>query len=144
MSKFLDPLETTEISDSIFTIADHPIRYLSEIAARMFTIPVGFFTDFASVPRWMPVIYALIGDRAHEAAALHDWLYYAAITTRKMADRVLREAVITCGISNWQANLFYIGVRAGGWKAWNEHRKVGDPENGKFADSPDIIRKFAK
>ena len=141
MSKFLDLLSSTEISDSIFAIAEHPFRYQSDVAGRLFTVPVGFFTDFASVPRIVPMIYALLGDTAHEPAAVHDWLYYSAVTTREMADNVLREAIVTFGISAWRATLFFWGVRAGGWAAWNEHRKAGHPEFGKFADSPDILSK---
>ncbi len=141
MSQFLDRLSVTEIDDKIWAISDHPFRYQSDVAGRIITVPVGFFTDFASVPRWMPVIYALLGDRAHEAAAVHDWLYYSAITTRVIADEVIREAIEVCGISHWQAMLFYWGVRAGGWVAWNDHRNAGDPESGKFKDSPDIAGK---
>ncbi len=138
MSEFLDRLDVTEIKDKIWEISDHPFRYQSDLAKRTFTVPVGFFTDFASIPRWMPLIYAMLGDTAHEAAAVHDWLYYAAITTRGVADQVLKEAIEVCGISAWRANLFYAGVRMGGWKSWNEHRKLGDPLNGKFADTPDL------
>ncbi len=138
MSQFLDQLCVTEISDKIWAICDHPFRYQSDVAGKTFNVPVGFFTDFASVPRWLPIIYALIGDEAHEAAAIHDWLYYAAITTRAMADQVLKEAILLCGMPAWKANLFYAGVHVGGWAAWNEHRKLGDPINGKFKDTPDI------
>jgi hypothetical protein len=142
VSAFLDTLSTTEISDSIFAIADHPFRYKSDYAKRMFTVPVGFTTDFASVPRIVPAIYALLGDTAHEPATVHDWLYYAAVTTREAADNVLREAIMVFGIPAWRATLFFWGVRLGGWAAWNGHRKVGDPQKGKFADSPDILSAY--
>ncbi len=69
---------------------------------------------------------------------VHDWLYYAALMTRKMADDVLLEAMKLKGMSAWRCYPIYWGVRAGGWAAWNEHRKLGDPANGKFNDSPDI------
>lgn len=138
MSKFLDALNVTEISDSIFAIADHPFRYQSDLAKRMFTVPVGFFTDFASVPR-LGIIYALLGDRAHEPAVVHDWLYYAAVTTRAMADDVLMEAMATMNLPWYQRYPIWWGVRIGGWAAWDAHRKVGDPINGKFKDTPDIL-----
>lgn len=138
MSKFLDPLNTTEISDSIWEIADHPFRYQSDVADRLITVPVGFFTDFASVPRFLPVVYACLGDLAHQPAVVHDWLYYAAITTREVADQVMLEAMDIWGMSVWKRYPIYWGVRAGGWAAWNKHRKDGDPQNGKFKTSPDI------
>ncbi len=137
MSKFLDTLCTNEISDSIFEVAITPFRYESNIAGRLFTVPVGFFTDFASVPR-LGMVYALLGNYAHQPAVIHDWLYYSAIVSRKMADAVLFEAMGVINLSWWRRDLIFSGVRIGGWHAWNEHRKVGDPLHGKFADSPDI------
>lgn len=134
MAKFLDSLSVTEISDKVWAIADHPFRYQSDIAG-LITVPVGFWTDFASVPRWLPLIYALIGDEAHEAACTHDWLYYSAFTTREIADKVLREAILVCGMPPWKADMFYAGVRVGGWKSWNDHRAKGHPQSGKFSDS---------
>jgi hypothetical protein len=140
MAAFLDTLEMTEISAKVFAIADHPLRFKSDVAKRMFTVPVGFFTDFYSVPFWMPTIYVLIAALCDRSpAALHDWLYYSAVTTREMADNVLREAMRTKGIPAWKCDATYWGVRAGGWSAWNEHRKLGDPLVGKFQDSPDIL-----
>lgn len=138
MPKFLDKLCVTEVDDRIWAICDHPFRYQSDVAGQIITVPVGFYTDFASVPRWLPVIYALLGDTGHGASVVHDWLYYSAITDREVADRVIREAAIACGVSAWKANLFYRGVHMGGWKAWSEHRKQGHPEDGKFSSSPDI------
>ncbi len=137
MSKFLDTLETTEVSDSIFQIADHPFRYQSDVAARMFTVPVGFFTDFASVPR-IGIVSAMLGDTAHEPAVVHDWLYSSALVPRAMADDVLFEAMGVIGLPFWRRWPIYWGVRVGGWYAWDDHRNKGDPVNGKFKDSPDI------
>jgi len=136
MSKFLDSLNVTEISDSIFAICDHDFRYQSDLAG-LLTVPVGFYTDFASVPR-LGIVYALLGDRAHQPAVVHDWLYYAGITTRNMADDVLMEAMNVLQLPWWQKYPIYWGVRVGGWGAWEEHRKAGHPETGKYAASPNI------
>lgn len=136
MSQFLDALNVTEISDSVFQIIDHPFRYQSDIAGPI-TVPVGFYTDFASVPR-LGIVYAMLGDRAHEPAVVHDWLYYSALTDRHMADNILMEAMVVLGLPFWQRYPIWWGVRIGGWVAWNEHRKAGHPQAGKFQDSPDI------
>lgn len=138
MSQFLDPLNVTEISDSVFAICDHPFRYQSDLAG-LITVPCGFYTDFASVPR-LGMIYAMLGDRAHEPAVVHDWLYYAAITTRERADNVLMEGMNVLGLPWWQRYPIWWGVRVGGWHAWNQHRKDGHPETGKFSTSPDIAK----
>lgn len=141
MPQFLDPLYIKEISDSVFQVCDHDFRYLSDVAAQIITVPVGFYTDFASVPRFVPLMYALLGDTAHEPAVIHDWLYYSALVPRDIADRVLLEAMKYIGIPYWRSFLIYAGVRVGGWKAWNEHRKAGHPEAGRFSDTPDIANK---
>ncbi len=138
MSGFLDALNVTEISDSVFEVCDHAFRYQSDAAGRTFTVPVGFFTDFASVPR-LGIIYAMLGDTAHEPACVHDWLYYSAILSRYMADAVLLEAMNVIGLPWWRRWPIYWGVRLGGWYAWNDHRARGDPQKGKFQDSPDIL-----
>ena len=140
MSQFLDPLVVEEISDSIFQVADHPFRYQSDLAG-LITFPVGFFTDFASVPRFLPLVYACLGDTAHEPAVIHDWLYYSAITTREVADNVLLEAMKAWGMPAWRYWPIFWGVRAGGWSAWNQHRKDGHPKQGEFQTSPDIESK---
>lgn len=155
MSKFLDSLCVTEINAKIFAIADHVLRYQSdtykayqeknhkEVADGIITLPIGFFTDFYSVPFWMPTIYVLIASLCDRSpAGVHDWLYYAAITDRETADKILKEAMQVRGVPAWKCISVYWALRAGGWSAWNEHRKLGDPENGKFADSPDILAKF--
>ncbi len=138
MAKFLDALCITEISDSIFQICDHPFRYQSDVAGRTLTVPVGFYTDFASVPR-IGIIYAMLGDTAHEPAVVHDWLYYLGLVPRELADQVLLEAMGVINVPAWRRWPIYWGVRIGGWYAWNDHRKKGDPQQGKFKDSPDIV-----
>lgn len=142
MARFLDALIVKEIDDKVFAVAVHPLRYQSDVAARFFTVPVGFYTDFASVPR-LGVLYALLGDRAHEPAVVHDWLYYADLIGRSESDDVLMEAMKVFNVSWWQRYPIWWGVRLGGWVAWNAHRKAGHPEVGKFSDSPDILGKKA-
>lgn len=139
MSQFLDPLNVTEISDSVFAICDHPFRYQSDLAG-LITVPIGFYTDFASVPR-LGIVYAMLGDRAHEPAVVHDWLFYSAITTFDVANKVLMEAMEVIGLPWWQRYPIYWGVCVGGKFAWDTHRKAGHPEAGKFQTSPNIQEK---
>ncbi len=96
MSAFLDPLIVQEISDSIFQTTQ-VFRYQSDIAG-LITVPALFFTDFASVPR-IGIIYAMLGDCAHEPAVVHDFCYYTGTLTRKMSDDVLLEAMEVIGMA---------------------------------------------
>lgn len=132
MSQFLDQLCVTEISDSIWEVCDKPFRYKSDLAG-LITVNVGFRTDFASVPR-LGIIYALLGDTAHEPAVIHDYIYATAITTREIADKVLLEAMGVIGLPWWRRWPIYIGVRVGGWYAWNQHRKEGN-----LSSDPNVV-----
>lgn len=141
MSAFLDTLVTQEVDDVNFLVFDHPLRYLSDYAKRQFTAPVGFITDFESMIRFVPTLYALLGDENHEPAVIHDWLYYSQVVDRATADEVFFEACGVIGTPLWKRRLLWAGLRIWGWKAWNDHTKKGDPKNGKFAYSPDILNK---
>jgi len=132
MSQFLNTLNIIEITDKIFAIANHPFRYQSDLAKCIITVPIGFETDFASVPRFMPLVYACLGDTAHQPAVIHDWLYYTALVDRPTADKILLEAMKVWGMSDWRAYAIYYGVRIGGWAAWNLHRKLGHPKEIKL------------
>jgi hypothetical protein len=124
VAQFLDPLIVREISDSIFQTVE-PFRYQSDLVKEVITVAPLFFTDFASCPR-LGFIYALLGDRAHEPAVVHDWLYLCGKTTRLMADNVLLEAMTVKNLPWYQKYPIYWGVRAGGWVAWNTHRAARD------------------
>lgn len=138
MPQFLDPLVVQEIDDSVFQTVK-VFRYQSDIAG-LLTVPALFYTDFASVPR-LGIIYAMLGNCAHEPAVIHDWIYFSAVVDRKIGDDVFLEAMGVIGIPAWKKKLIYWGVRLGGMHAWNKHRKDGHPETGKFANSPDIKEK---
>jgi hypothetical protein len=119
MSRFLTQLRA-EKDGSYWTILQ-PLIYESDVAQRVFIVPEGTVTDFASVPR-VPLAFLLTGDTAHEAAVIHDYIYKTAIVDRAMADRVFEEAAKVTGEPSWRAALLYAGVRLGGWAAWGNHR----------------------
>ena len=96
-----------------------PLVYVSENGERV-TVPVGFVTDFASVPRaWLA--YALAGDTGHEAAVVHDYLYSQRSEpggwTRRACDREFYRALLACGEPRWRAWLMWLAVRMFGWLA---------------------------
>jgi len=77
----------------------------------IYTVPTGFSCDFASVPR-IPVIYALYGNRAHRPAVLHDYLLYSKEVTRRVADDLFYEAMLSIGMSERHANAMHLAVRS--------------------------------
>lgn len=126
MSAFLSKLilENADNTDDGQWLLTAPLVYVSDVAKQggnancTFTVPAGFQTDLASVPR-IPIIYDLMGGTSNEAAALHDWLYTSHVVSRKMADAVLREASAVCGVPAWRRNMMWLGVRAFGSSHWN-------------------------
>lgn len=123
MSKFLSELDVDLVSDATnggrgTWRLNAPLVYQSDVAGVTITVPAGFSTDFASVPR-SPVVFLLTADTAHAASAVHDFLYTAPHPVpRAMADAVLREASLISGVPAWRAALMFYGVRAFGGSHW--------------------------
>lgn len=120
MSRFLSRcvLEVADDQDDGQWILAEPLIYQSDVALETFTVPAGFQTDLASVPR-LPLVYLLAGDCAREAAVVHDWLYSTHLVDRATADAVLREASAVTGVPAWRRWLMWMGVRAGGASHWD-------------------------
>jgi len=85
------------------------------------TVPAGFVTDFASIPRFAQFLIPKLG-RYNKAAVIHDWLYQVLPkqTTRKGADRCFRDGMRDLGVVKWKYTAMYWAVRLGGWAAWRK------------------------
>lgn len=117
MSKFETKLEVEpgeRVGDWVLLA---PLVYQSDVAQRVFTVPQGFVTNFASVPK-IPGVYELFGGVGDAAAALHDWLYTTHPVDRAEADSVLREALRVQGVAEWKADAMYDAVRCFGEGHW--------------------------
>jgi len=63
-----------------------------------YTVPAGFVTDGASVPR--PLWWFLPAwGRYSRAAVVHDYLCRNKIVSRAEADRVFFDAMVVCGVN---------------------------------------------
>lgn len=98
-----------------------PLTYVSPDGHEI-TVPAGYVTDFASVPR-LPLAYLLTGNTAHRASVVHDWLYETGATDRREADRIFRLAMRDSGVAGWRRALMWSAVRAAGWVPWRRHRR---------------------
>ncbi len=85
------------------------------------TIPAGYMSDGAAVPRWLWWFLPPWGDRATFAALLHDYLLdrlqgFAPggpiVETRAECDRQFLLACLALGVPSWKAFAVYLGVRA--------------------------------
>lgn len=92
-------------------------------------VPIGFITDFASIPRFARLIIPKLG-RHNKAAVLHDYIYQnyaikvsaqvAYIFNREQADIMFRDAMRDLGVAKWKYTLMFWAVRLGGWMAWRK------------------------
>ena len=122
MAKFLTELDVKCIDDKSWILST-AFEYRSDIIG-LVKVPIGFQTDFASVPR-IPIFYILFGDRAHREAVLHDYLYRidsSPVVERAQADDVFFEAMKERGKGFMVRYAMYWGVRLGGWTAY--HKKT--------------------
>jgi hypothetical protein len=114
MSRYLTDLDVRLLSDKEggggSWMLMSPLLYESDVADKIIKVPTAFETDFASVPR-VPIVFDLMGDLAHAAAALHDYLYTTGEVPREVADAVLKEAAIVSGVPKWKAWAMYFAVR---------------------------------
>lgn len=89
---------------------------------RRFTVPVGFKSDGASVPRFLWRLLSPRIDPITLAPSIaHDWLYTQAgrrDLTRGECDSWYRDALILRGYPRWKSQLTYIGVRLFGGRHW--------------------------
>ncbi len=117
MSNFLTPLIVEELDDQRWALTSD-LWYQSDIFGGDIKVPLGFVTDFASVPR-IPFAFWATGDTAHEGATVHDFLYQTHLRDRETADRIFLEAMKVTGIAPWRRDLMYWAVRGGGMFAYH-------------------------
>lgn len=70
------------------------------------TIPEGYISDGATIPRIFWIFFPPIDDYA-KAAIVHDYMYEHAIKTKKEADRALLNGMLALKEPKWKCYLFY-------------------------------------
>ena len=88
-----------------------PLVYRSDLLGRTVSVPAGFITDFASVPR-APVVYFLAGGKGNRAAVVHDYLIQSKEVDRRTADEVFFEALVATNVDTWRARVMFLGVQS--------------------------------
>lgn len=118
MSRFLSELAAQLVNEqaNLWQLTQ-PLAYQSDLLGKTVTVPAGFQTDFASVPRMLGV-YDFAGGKCNRAATLHDYAYTVQFVDRETADKLLREAILASGYDAFTADAFYEAVRVGGASHW--------------------------
>jgi len=112
--KFLDEVVGEYIRGTEkFRLVDD-LNYQSDLLPEIITVPAGFETDFASIPKCLWWYIAPSSPQIRDAAVIHDFLYSTQLVPRLCADTILREAMKSLGASILQRTLVYTAVRIGG------------------------------
>lgn len=81
-------------------------------------VPVGFVTDFASIPRPLWTLASPHGFYSR-ASIIHDFLYWDQRCTREQADRIMLIAMRESAVGVAERQAIYAGVQAGGQSSWD-------------------------
>jgi hypothetical protein len=98
-------------------------------------VPIGFVTDFTSIPR---VFWSLLrpdGTYSY-AAVIHDFLYWEQYLSREVSDTIFKLCMEDFKISTSVVATVYAGVRIGGGSAWEANAKR------RAAGERRVIRRF--
>lgn len=114
MNKFTSDLVVKSYDETKWELTEEFYFYFSEDdKSTGVTVPKGFITDFASVPRILWSILPPTG-RYTKAAVLHDFLYSNAShleLTRKQCDKMFLQGMGVLGVKRWVRNIIYRAVR---------------------------------
>jgi hypothetical protein len=114
-----------------------PVTWIPESCqSKGITVPFGFVTDFASVPRLLWSLFSPTGRYGY-AAVFHDFVYWEQdAITRKETDRVFRDTMEELGVPAWQMLTLYAAVRLFGGAAWRGNAALRAKEERR------ILKKF--
>jgi hypothetical protein len=93
--------------------------------ALILTVPRGFQTDLASVPR-LPFAYMVFNGKARRSAILHDYLYSEQYP-RAWADAVFL-AAMESEVGPVRRRLMYWGGRLAGGSRYQDHQLANEAE----------------
>ena len=124
MSRFTEALVVTPVPDGKNWIILFEFGYEvgAEGSGDVINVPIGTYTDFASIPRPLWVFIPKWGKYGN-AAVIHDWLYWEQPRSRKEADDIFLEGMVVLEVPNLTRRIIYYAVRWFGWLAWNNNRR---------------------
>ena len=119
MSRFTKILTISPLPDGSSWYLRHPFGYDvgEKGSGDTVEVPVGYMTDFASVPRLFWILFPRWGKYGN-AAVIHDFLYWEQSSSRRETDRIFLEAMGVLNVGTVTRYTLYGAVRAFGWLPW--------------------------
>lgn len=128
MSRFTQPWEPLGrfISADVFRLEETLEYWLGpDETGTLLIVPVGFETDFASIPKLFQNLLSKF-DTHRRAAIIHDYLYRThgkgGMYNRERCDQIFLEAMKVLGVPWLKRKTMYRAVRLFGWASWNKER----------------------
>lgn len=113
-SSFTKPLVVSPLEDGKHWKLVEAFEYHigSLLSKEIICVPMGFITDFASVPQIFWNILPPWGKYG-KAAVVHDYLYHSKVYNydRKQSDKIFYEAMKVLDIPFWKRYIMYLAVR---------------------------------
>ncbi|EBR9315657.1 DUF1353 domain-containing protein [Salmonella enterica] len=122
MSRFTTPAILEMLGHYNWRVHEPFAFYLSDDNSDVISVPAGFVTDLASVPRIFWTLLPPDGKYA-KAAIIHDYLYDNALRTKKEADLIFLDGMTVLGVPRWKRTIMYWAVRLFGRGMYEKERK---------------------
>ncbi|EHI3752477.1 DUF1353 domain-containing protein [Salmonella enterica] len=110
MSQFTTPAILEMLDHYLWRVHEPFEFYLSEDNSDVISVPAGFVTDLATIPRIFWSVMPPDGKYA-KAAIIHDYLYDNALRTKKEADLIFLDGMAVLGVPKWKRIVMYLAVR---------------------------------
>ena len=120
--QIIEPVDFRPFSDGMHWIVRQPLIYRIGVSQDTVTVPVGFVTDFASIPQALQSIIRANGPYILPAV-VHDYLYWKQACTREQADKVLLLGMIENQVREVHRIAIHDAVRIAGGFAWNDNAR---------------------
>ncbi len=117
--KFLDTLQVQWTGDGVWLLVQE-LRCVPDVGEQI-TVPAGFRTDLASIPRALWPLMQPAGRWAR-ASVLHDCLYGERLFRRERCDQIFLEAMLDDGVNAGTARLIHRAVRIFGKQSYRRQR----------------------
>ena len=114
----LRPPQIAPFGDSEWWVMAEPVPNRIGVSTEIITVPKGFVTDLASIPRFFWSAFPKTG-KYMSAAILHDYLYWDQRCTRAEADRIFAIEMLSFGVDATARKLIFGAVDQFGGSAWN-------------------------
>lgn len=119
------PFKIQKFPDNMYAVIQ-PLDWqpnVDQTALQPVTVPYGFVTDFASIPRIFWSLLSPDDDYAY-AAVIHDYLYWNQAQSKHDADLILKHAMQDLDVSPTKTFLIFTAVDKFGQSAWDENKRL--------------------